>query len=778
MNCAVGVILFIGIFVLIGLIVLLRSSQPATPTSNIKTHRRTSDVSTEVHLDSDANDDAPPVRQYSYTTNSSEIGLYRGNNIKCFRGKGKAFSNIKIYDDDIIFVNRDVEKNRLTNFSKHVGVYLADINGPPGFGKSRLAIQWGKDVAESGTDVRYVDIRDSVLETVKVSQYSKDKETHDVSDIERNTQLTNFDASSRSTSGHRQNMHRHIKLMLELINWSENIKCPTILILDNADYLIYNQKNGGANELLANIKSMIERSQHNLHVVVTSQYQLQKLFGMENVYVSSLSLNPSVELILNVTNGTGIINQQDAELLAGLLGGCPLALKIVAGLLRLKDTDIVTLKNDLLTDLIEALSSSDDVSERLSFVFNISFSYLEQMNVHDCAFYASLFPGSFSQYAASAILPTVPHDSSKPCHTTVIKHSLLETYFAGEQKRFEMHILIREYSRKRKHSKSNHFQKDFNKTFSRFFTTVMRNHALFVKNEDPKSSLWDEHKFNHSLEVLNIQYLLEMLVSKSEHTLEELQVLAFATSTQLLNKVAITSYYHEFLNQMKEVCHVLSKTDCQDFYLDVIDHTLLYTCYSSTFTDHVKSLLSPCNGMFQCDTLREIHRNRDIWIRIRPHGYAQIYLRHLELSDCKPLQIFNFHFPWPVLFLIASAECAVTSTITRKPSISVSVVFLIASCLCFLDIFSLAYEILFSYTDHDDVVESCIASVAEILIYLPSFVIYIPRIFVPYCKIYRDTNLVTRSHVSYSLFIVLVFIGVHYAYTSFPNVLLWYSQIN
>ena len=769
MKFATGCLLFVGIIILITFVIMIlpkgndgRSSNPDNKTAN---------SSSDPSQDSDKSgvDDTPNQDTKNTKLNASDI-----DTLNLPTECQEVESNIKLYDRDDIFVNREREMKNLSSFRYQADIIL--ISGPPGFGKSRLAIQWGLMVVKNGTNVRYEDLRRSNVKTTLTSKHAEEKKAS-VMNQQGNYPLIKHTRQQSFRAFH------SFSLMKELIKWSKDIICPTVLILDNVEQYIYDQNSGDANVLTDNLKAMIKHADRKLDIVVASQYRLTIVDPpIRTVHVGNLSVNSSVELIMNLTYS--LINRDDAEHIAELVGGCPLALKIVAGMLSIDD-DVGTFKEDLKNDLIKTLSLSDDKNERLDYIFNISFRYLDKVDLQlcKCVFSASLFPGSFSDVAGQFILPYkhISHMDGEDefCHKILVKHSFLEKYLHGSTRRFEMHSIIREYSgkysRKRGLHKSNQLQKTFVETFSRYFTTFLLNHTLFVKTEDRTSYVWDEHNFNYSLEHLNIEYLLQILVSKDEHNIEELQVLAFAAGSELLTHAAIEVHYHEFVNKMSEVCAVLLNSVCEDVYSMIIQHTLDNTCYSSTLADHIRSLFSPCRGVLDCNTLRQLRMyndsTRNMWIRFKPLGHAQIYLRHLEMAYCKPIPFLNFHFPWPVLFLIASAEFAVMPTIVNNPSTLVKFIFMIASSLCVLDILCLGYDIAKSYPDLDPV----IASIAEIIIYLPSFVIFLPRICMPYSRMYRESRFVSKSHISNTLIVVLIFIVLHSAYTSFPNALRYYE---
>ena len=766
MNAVAGLMMVAGIPLLVGIVIVLRWPESYTSFQQNTIKNPTTDMSNEVFMNEFRRfmNDQPPTQSYCHTENSSEIGMYRGN-LGC--SDRNATTDIKFYDS--IFVNRDKQMKQLTKFLFQHQLYIAVISGYSGFGKSRLAVHWGVKVVESGTDVRYVDLSHSNLHSMPMPTSIKDRSSLASTSHDSGVQLVQNIIPSSSTNRHKFRFSKR-NIMEELLEWSKAIKCPAVLILDNTDDIIFNDYS--RTKLLKNLNAMITNGNRNLHIVVTSQYKLAATSIGISEHVYNLSLDSSLELIdkllLNVTS----VDKNDTKEVAELVGGCPLALKIVASLLRLNHTDSESLKQDLREHPIERMSTSDDQTERLNFIFNISFTYLEELNFHNCTYYISLFPGSFSEVAGNAILPSISSQGYRySCHEILFRYSLLEKYWAGKQSRFEMHRLLRRYSRKRGHSQFHELQRQFDETFRKYFVALLKDHALFLKEGNHALHVWEEHQFNHSLENLNIQYLLQILLLREKHSLEELQVLAFAACKRDISFSQLERHYHELVNQIKEVCDILNEEDCEELYKDVMLHTLKTTCKSSTLSDHIKSAFLPCSGLFDCNTLQTLHRNRKIWIHLT--GEGQIYLRHLEISYCKPwpFQFLSFHFPWPAFFLIASAELAIMPTIISNPPIIVKIVFMFTSILSILDIGCSCYGIFWHYPDQDDVIESCIAYIAEIGIYLTCFIIFVPRIFMPNSKMYNEDNLVKRPHIFNFFVIIVIYIAVHYAFTSFPNAL-------
>ena len=774
----------VGFLVLVGLLFVLKFDPPV----NASSLNSSEEDNPSFHSSTKSTKIVRPALPYVYTENCTAIGMYGGNSHQnsCDR---KAFSNIKMYDDENVFVNRKHEIKDLTKFHTRHRVHIVSVYGPPGFGKSRLAIRWGVEVVKNGTDLRYEDLKESILRTIQPLQSgSRDaRERFSAMSLKhQNVEMAEFRPTTDNINVRPSRFSKQVDLMEELLHWSERIECPTVLVLDNADVIIYDEMRVDAHprNFFEKIRKIVDGAHGRLDVIVTSQYKLST-HNTDTVNVKSLDLNSSIELITELIGDSVELDEVDAEQIVQCVGRCPLAIHIVAGILRNNDAEVTTLKKQLENHPMQAL---DDLEGTLYNVFNLSFTYLEKAKLHDCVYCASLFPGSFGVKAGEYILAVVPHIdnyTSTYCHEVLIKHSLLEKYFASTHERFEMHRLIREYSiRKHGHVRAKAFQAHFNDTFSKFYAPIMVDHARFIRDQDPTSDLWKVHDFEYSLENLNMEYLVHILISKDTRSAEELQALAFINSTRRVIPIPIETYYHEYVKSMNEVCGVLSETDCEDLYIEAVSYVLQNMC-NSTITGHAMSLFSACHGLFDCKTLQTLHMyqresafmysQNNIWIRLRPIGHAQIYLRHLEISYCKALPLFNLvHFPVSVILLLVSAELAVMDTVIQNPPIPVLIFFVFVVLLCIADVLSMGYEIMWRYPD--EVVESCIASIAEIIIYLTSFVVFIPRIFMPYCRMYRNDNYLTQSRAGYSLVILLVYIVCHYVYTSFPNVLVWYDS--
>ena len=347
-----------GAIVLVSLVILLRWPESYTPSLPKPIKNQTSDMSTEIFMNEEFVNDHPPIQCYHHTENSTEIGMFRGN-LGC--SHRNATTDIKVYDN--IFVNRNKQIKNLTKFRFQHTHYLAVISGPPGFGKSRLAVQWGVKVVESGTDVRYVDLGHSNLHSIRIPSSTKDRSSLVSPSHIRGVQLVQKKFPDSNASRHSRFRFSKSNIIVELLKWSKAIKCPTVLILDNADDITFSDVS--RSNLLENLNAMITNGNPNLHIVVTSQYKLfASIVGTrEDAY--NLTLDSSLELINKLLSNATSVDERDATEIAELVGGCPLALKIVASLLRLKITDKDTLKQELQAHPLKPLSTSDDQTEQL-----------------------------------------------------------------------------------------------------------------------------------------------------------------------------------------------------------------------------------------------------------------------------------------------------------------------------------------------------------------------------------------------------------------------------
>ena len=285
--------------------------------------------------------------------------------LECDDQHHSSCSDISWYDNSIShdlpttsspFVGREGDIAKLSELMNNA--HIININGAPGFGKSMLAIHVGHDMAKRGTSVRYVDVVDkfSLIQTFRSDMFTRDNDEH-----RHQTMGTSKDLAQTSTSTINEiilllfNKRSDVSKLVveELLEWSRRIKSRTVLILDNCDELIY--YDASRERLIHLIKTMIENSNNQLYVILTSHQQLFILDDFETLTIKELTIPASVELLSLLAPG---ISSTQLEHVASLVEGCPLALKVVGKLLH-KEGDRLTqiFQNELMKHPIKVLDN-------------------------------------------------------------------------------------------------------------------------------------------------------------------------------------------------------------------------------------------------------------------------------------------------------------------------------------------------------------------------------------------------------------------------------------
>lgn len=195
-----------------------------------------------------------------------------------------------------------------------------------------------------------------------------------------------------------------VPLIEELLKWSEGISCTTVLILDNCDDIL---SSSIREEFMNQVNLLIQHSHHNLHVVIVSQEKLVLLDWFDRWTVRELNMTSSITLLEKLAPG---IDHSHAKTVAELLGGYPLALKVVGQLLHTYG-DLLTqkLKEQLEQNPIDVLDQASIRKQQFRAIMNVVLERLEELS--ECGYAVSLFPGSFSWVAGAAILLAHPNDA-------------------------------------------------------------------------------------------------------------------------------------------------------------------------------------------------------------------------------------------------------------------------------------------------------------------------------------------------------------------------------
>ena len=311
------------------------------------------------------------------------------------------------------FVGRNEELfniSRLLDFEQ-TRTRVVSITGPPGFGKSTLAIKVGHNFAEEGHTVLYFD-----MHTVLTVQVLAEKVLKGA------------------------NIPRKRVTIERVYQWARDMSGHTLLIFDNCDDIIRENK-----DQFQRVVQDLLQSSHFMKVILTSRFKATFLDDSYEFSLKEFTTEASSKLLSAIVV-SNLVSEDQRQKLADITGNVPLALRIVGSLLNTPDPPSANkVISELKNELIETLSREELPSHhRIQASFNLSYKYLSQSEKH-CAQMLAFFPGPFSLNAADFILTScVRHKALiKDCLRGLFQRSLLQFDHRSEQ--YCYHTLLRTF---------------------------------------------------------------------------------------------------------------------------------------------------------------------------------------------------------------------------------------------------------------------------------------------------------------------------------------------
>ena len=547
-------------------------------------------------------------RQILIQSETSKLQLFSVNQTPC--ESHYVFHDLPFLNNSHTFIGREDEMLKVINMLNTV--HIVGIHGAPGFGKSVLAIHIGYKMIDQRARVRYVDAIDKFSHLVS-KEYAESFSTND-NDKQQvvSSEMQMYGKHSLAISGVQEFNEMGDTAVRELLAWSKSIYCHSILILDNCNEILSNQKT--KQTFITLVEKMVLNSHGNLSVIITSRQKLIFLDDFDSLVVSDLSKNASLELLFKLAPN---ITTEDAEFVFASVEGCPLALKVVGRVLH-SHGDIFSqlLRDELQTNLMRFLDQASSQKERFQVIMNLVFDHLA--NLKGCAYYVSLMPGSFDYEAGSNIIPY-----SMECIQGLLEQSLLEQYNFANQSRYKMHKLIREYLKHKGNSTTisrvyfNSIISNFEEVFCSYFTQYIVHYANKVR--DHIVSEFDE--FQYMSESHNIHYLLQILLSRTDHlTTPELKALAFAIDQNLIsiNEIIKSQLFYLLIGEVRNVCDVLNSETCGKLFSQIIQR-LYKECSCKTVMEYFRQMINmqvPCMDLFQCQTVLQINEHEEVLLQL------------------------------------------------------------------------------------------------------------------------------------------------------------------
>ena len=367
------------------------------------------------------------------------------------------------------FLGREKELSELVMMldPDNKDVRTVSIVGPPGFGKSSLAIHVGHEMIDRGVVVNYVNLDEVTLDGIPEKVVS------------------NAGITTKNTSVDR------------LIKWAKEVKYPVLLILDNCDVILHEKRDN-----FQNLLQRVRRSAGTVMIkfLLTTKHKFNIMDEFEEYPLGEISTEASCKLLCHMAKFD--IDEQTCTAITNLTGNVPLALKVVGAILRTRNRNVTQVIQGLNDELLNTLNPSD-LDQKVNASLSLSYNYLTT-GQRKLGRHLALFPGSFAAGDACHILGEVMENKCSAINAEIEvldQRSLLHSLGKG---RYQFHKIIKEFfvAMKRSH--------DAEKNASAFMTRFLvyygqKLYELSVIFESDYASALH----NLDIEKHNFQYLLE-----------------------------------------------------------------------------------------------------------------------------------------------------------------------------------------------------------------------------------------------------------------------------
>ncbi|KAK3750569.1 hypothetical protein QZH41_009811 [Actinostola sp. cb2023] len=344
------------------------------------------------------------------------------------------------------FVDRKDESKTVVSKLTKGPCQVVTITGPPGFGKSAVAIQVGHDLCRTGVSVYYISLRNCTSLFCMANS------------------LLGALRIVASASPIKQAMHCLCTMTSD-----------TVIILDNAEDMLI----PSISQDFCNYVEDIAKSALCVRILLTSRLSMMFL-DVESFQLSLPALKPEDAQEILKISGASILHE-DAEVLADLCAGVPLVLHTTASLLAKKSINPKALIIEFQKSPASALKSFNWITlshdHQIFYCLNICFERLSS-ELQQTLISLSVFPTAFDLDDAQVILKEHSEFSLEIHLQELIDNSLLQ--YDSVAKQYSIHGVIQAFCHDK--AKSEEFtllyassKKDFNCHFLDMLKVLQNN---------------------------------------------------------------------------------------------------------------------------------------------------------------------------------------------------------------------------------------------------------------------------------------------------------------
>ena len=419
------------------------------------------------------------------------------------------------------FLGRDKEVKDLVRLldPDTTDVRTVSIVGPPGFGKSSLAIHVGHEMVDRGVVVNYVNLDETAVDGIPEK-------------IIGNAGITTMNNSIN-----------------RLLKWArDDVEYPVVIILDNCDVILHKER-----DKFQNVLQHVRRSATvMIKFLLTTKHKINFLDEFEEYSLEEIGFEASCNLLCHMTKLK--IDEPTCRSVTKLTGNVPLALKVVGATLRTRTKNITQVISNLERKFLKTLNPSD-LDQKVNASLVLSYNCLNERQ-KKLGQYLALFPGSFAVFDACIILKDV---MGSDCDSITAEIEVLEQrsllQFLGKG-RYQFHKITKEFFSAIEQS---HEEKHISAFLTRFLVRYGNKlyHLSVIYKNDYISALHtlgiEKHNFQHLLD-----HSEDICLMKREHSLLIFETLQVALKMRFLtSQFTIMELKKPFANICRCLLHFI-----------------------------------------------------------------------------------------------------------------------------------------------------------------------------------------------------------------------------